>query len=321
MKAFTDKSKVIDTIGDRVGGESRPPLFASSSSRRQHLPAPPRQEMRGTNGSSYFGCARYGIRMIERSRRTMQSPQYAPNDSTRVGADRSVGRGRVLSQSLLVARERRRRELGSNLVIDTIALTSGEGHVVEVGISRRVRKILAGVPASVVIRDHILALSFSRSKRQHWTVGNRPIRYYDLRSLRRNSAEAQIQDRSRQKTGLNTVPGFSRVYPSFPRAIRHSRGRGNPEKNKARRQTSPSLCEGGRERSEQGDARKPPPPPQPQKYPLPQQRVPGSASNHPSPSQGEIKRGLPVRAQGGAGPTTTQTTTPNNPSTHSWAPT
>ena len=61
-------------------------------------------------------------------------------------------------------------------------------------------------------RDQILALSFSRSKRQYWTVGNRPIRNYDLRSLRRNSAEAQIQDRSRQKTGLNTVPGFSRVY-------------------------------------------------------------------------------------------------------------
>ena len=223
MKAFTDKSKVIDTIGDRVGGESRPPLFASSSSRRQHLPTPPRQEMRGSNGSSYFGCARYGIRMIERSRRTMQSPQYAPNDSARVGADRSVGRGRVLSQSLLVARERRRRELGSNLVIDTIALTSGEGHVVEVGISRRVRKILAGVPASVVIRDHILALSFSRSKRQYWTVGNRPIRNYDLRSLHRNSVEAQIQDRSRQKTGLNTVPGFSRVSnPTPPHAITYS---------------------------------------------------------------------------------------------------
>ena len=188
--------------------------------------------MRGTNGSSYFGCARYGIRMIERSRRTMQSPQYAPNDSTRVGEDRSVGRGRVLSQSLLVARERRRRELGSNLVIDTIALTSGEGHVVEVGISRRVRKILAGVPASVVIRDHILALSFSRSKRQHWTVGNRPIRYYDLRSLRRNSVEAQIQDRSRQKTGLNTAPGFSRVYPSFPQAPVIPADAGTQEKTK-----------------------------------------------------------------------------------------
>ena len=193
--------------------------------------------MRGTNGSSYFGCARYGIRMIERSRRTMQSPQYAPNDSTRVGADRSVGRGRVLSQSLLVARERRRRELGSNLVIDTIALTSGEGHVVEVGISRRVRKILAGVPASVVIRDQILTLSFSRSQRQYWTVGNRPIRKNDLRSLHRNSVEAQIQDRSRQKTGLNTAPGFLRVNPSFPRTR-------EPREKQSTPFSSPSLCEG-----------------------------------------------------------------------------
>ena len=217
MKAFTDKSKVIDTIGDRVGGESRPILFASSSSRRQHLPTPPRHEMRGSNGSSYFGCARNDLRSKDRSRRTVQSSQYEPNGSARVGEGRSVVRGRVLSQSLLVARERRRRELGSNLVIDTIALTSGEGHVARFGDVRRVRKILAGVPASVVIRDHILALSFSRSKRQHWTVGNRPIRKNDLRSLHRNSVEAQIQDRSRQKTGLNTAPGFSRVNPSFPR--------------------------------------------------------------------------------------------------------
>ena len=211
----------------------------------------------------------------------LQTPQYKPNGSTRVGEGLSGGRGRVLSQSLLVARERRRRELGSNLVIVTTALTSGEGHVVEVGISRRVRKILAGVPASVSIRDHILAPSFSRSVRQYWTVGNRPIRNNDLRSLHRNSVEAQIQDRSRQKTGLNTAPGFSRVNPSFPRtreprekqstpfsspsrsegdacaarrgctkfttpvipagypvipaSPRHSRGRGNPEKNKAHR--------------------------------------------------------------------------------------
>ena len=154
---------------------------------------------------------------MNRSRRMMQSPQYEPNDSARVGEGRSVHRGRVLSQSLLVARERRRRELGSNLVIVTTTFTSGEGHVVEVGISQRVRKILAGVPASVSFRDLILALSLSREERQHWTVGNRPIRKNDLRSLHRNSVEAQIQDRSRQKTGLNTVPGFSRVYPSFPR--------------------------------------------------------------------------------------------------------
>ena len=212
-----DNSKVIDTIGDHVGGKSRtaqtcPTLFASSSNRRQHLPTPPRQKLRGSNGSSCFGCARNELRMIDRSRRTMQSSQYKPNDSARVGAGRSVLRGRVLSQSLLVARERRRRELGSNLVIGTTGLTAGEGHVVEVGISRRVRKNLAGAPASASIRDQILALSLSRKERQYWTVGYRPIRKFDLRSLRRNSAEAQIQDRSRQKTGLNTVPGFSRVY-------------------------------------------------------------------------------------------------------------
>ena len=153
----------------------------------------------------------------------MHSPQYAPNDSARVGEGRSGHRGRVLSQSLLVARERRRRELGFNLVIDTIGLTTDEGHVVEDGLSQRVRKILAGVPASVSFRDLILALSLSREERQHWTVGNRPIRKNDLRSLHRNSVEAQIQDRSRQKTGLNTVPGFSRVSnPTPPHAITYS---------------------------------------------------------------------------------------------------
>ena len=187
--------------------------------------------MRGSNGSSCFGCARNELRMIDRSRRMLQTPQYKPNGPTRVGAGRSVLRGRVLSQSLLVARERRRRELGSNLVIDTTAFTSGEGHVVEVGISRRVRKNLAGAPASASIRDQILALSSSRSKRQYWTVGNRPIRYYDLRSLRRISAEAQIQDRSRNKTGLITAPGFSRVSTPlrFAKGDASAASRGMPE--------------------------------------------------------------------------------------------
>ena len=159
MKAFTDKSKIIETIDDRIGGNSRPILFASSSSRRQHLPTPPRHKLRGSIGSSCFGCARSEVRRMNRSRRPMQSSQYAPNDSARVGKGRLVQRGRVLSQSLLVARERRRRELGSNLVIVTTSVTAGEGHVVEFGISRRVRKILAGVPASVSFRDLILALS------------------------------------------------------------------------------------------------------------------------------------------------------------------
>ena len=254
MKAYTDKSNIIETIDGHVGGESCPTLFASSSRRRQHLPTPPATTA-GSIGSSYFGCARSDLRIMDRSQRGLHTPLYEPNDSARVGEGRSVDCGRVLSQSLLVARERRRRELGSNLVIVTTSVTAGEGHVVEFGISRRVRKICAGVPASVVIRDQILTLSFSRSQRQYWTVGNRPIRKNDLRSLHRNSVEAQIQDRSRQKTGLNTAPGFSRVYNKPPlrgakgtRAQhagdarnhprhhpRHSRGRGNPEKNKARR--------------------------------------------------------------------------------------
>ena len=127
------------------------------------------------------------------------------------------------------------------------------------GISRRVRKILAGVPASVSIRDHILALSFSRSKRQHWTVGNRPIRYYDLRSLRRNSAEAQIQDRSRQKTGLNTAPGFSRVSNKPP--LRGAKG--------TRAQHA-------------GDARKPPPPSFPRTIPSFPQALPSFPRTIPS---------------------------------------
>ena len=216
MKAYTGKNNIIDTIGDHVGGESRPTLFASGSKRRQHLPTPPRHKLRGSIGSSYFGCARCDLRRNDRSRLSVPLSQYEPNDSARVGEGRSGGRGRVLSQSLLVARERRRRELGSNLVIVTTTFTSGEGHVVEDGISRRVRKILAGVPASVSFRDLILALSLSREERQHWTVGYRPIRKNDLRSLHRNSVEAQIQDRSRQKTGLKTAPGFSRVSNKPP---------------------------------------------------------------------------------------------------------
>ena len=118
-------------------------------------------------------------------------------------------------------------------------------------------RFCAGVPASVVIRDLILALSFSRSQRQYWTVGNRPIRKNDLRSLHRNSVEAQIQDRSRQKTGLNTAPGFSRVYPSFPRT-REPRGKQSTPHQ------PPLRGAKGTRAQHAGDARKPPPPSFPQ---------------------------------------------------------
>ena len=234
----------------------------------------------------------------------------------------------------------------------------------EFGISRRVRKILAGVPASVSFRDLILALSLSREERQHWTVGNRPIRKNDLRSLHRNSVEAQIQDRSRQKTGLNTVPGFSRVSNKPP--LRGAKGTRAQHAGDARKPPPPTIpadhpvipadhpvipADAGTQsktkhtvslpfRFAKGDAsaasrgmpenhqnphnrRSTPshnnhPPTSPQ-YPLRTNNVsplplattvPSPASNHPSPSQGEIKRGSRVRATGGQGARPTQTTTP-----------
>ena len=244
LTASTGKSKIIDTIGGHVGDASRPALFASSSKRGQRPLTPPRPKA-GSNGSSYSGCARNGVRRIDRSRHSVPMSQYEPNDSARVGEGRLVQRGRVLSQSHFVAWERRRRELGSNLVIVTTTLTSGEGHVVDCGDSQRVRKISAGVPASVPFRGQVLALILSRAERLHWTAGSRPIHNYDLRSLRRSATEAQIQDRSRQKTGLNTVPGFSRVYPSFPR----TRG---PREKQSTPFTAPSRSVRGRVRSERG---------------------------------------------------------------------
>ena len=85
--------------------------------------------------------------------------------------------------------------------------------------------------------------------------------------------------------------------------------------------TPPSPREGGRERSEQGDARNspqhpppspfaqpvgavrepplpPPNPPPSQKYPLPQQRVPSPASHSPPPPRGRLRGGPRVRATG-----------------------
>ena len=159
-------------------------------------------------------------------------------------------------------------------------------------------------------RDQILTLSFSRSQRQYWTVGNRPIRKNDLRSLHRNSVEAQIQDRSRQKTGLNTAPGFSRVYPSFPRTR-------EPREKQSTPHQPPLRGAKGTRAQHAGDARKPPPPSFPRTIPsfpqalpsfprtipsFPRTREPRKtkhpATTVPSPAGRERAR---VRAQGGVG--------------------
>ena len=175
----------------------------------------------------------------------MRAPQHKPNDSTRIGTGQSSFRGRVRCQSLFIAGERRRCEPGSNSVIVTNTFNPVEGHVLRLGGVLRTRKIFVGCPAIRPIWDQSPGIRNPRLE----TVGNRLYPLHGQISLCRSAAEAQIQDRSRAKTGPNTAPGFLRVS-----------------------------------------------------NPTPQQRVPSPASNHPSPSQGEIKRGSRVRAQGGAGP-------------------
>ena len=103
-------------------------------------------------------------------------------------------------------------------MIITIALTRDEGYVVGLGGLQRVRKIFVGCPAIRPIWDQSPGRTASRFE----TVGNRLYPLHDQDCLRRFTAEAQIQDRSRAKTGLNTAPAFSRVYnipsPSMERA-------------------------------------------------------------------------------------------------------
>ena len=151
---------------------------------------------------------------------------------------------------------------------------------------------------------------FREVKRQHWTVGNRPIRKNDLRSLHRNSVEAQIQDRSRQKTGLNTAPGFSRVYPSFPRT-REPRGKQSTPHQ------PPLRGAKGTRAQHAGDARKPPPPSFPRTIPSFPQALPSFPRTIPviPADAGTQKNKAPrnnrplsrwrerarVRAQGGVG--------------------
>ena len=175
-----------------------------------------------------------------------QTQQHEPHGSTRVVEGQPDGRGRATRQSLFIARDRLRCEPGSKPVIVTNALTSVEGHVPSRGDKGRRWKIFVGCPAIRPIWDQSPGIRNPRLE----TVGNRLYPLHDQDCLRRFTAEAQIQDRSRAKTGPNTAPGFLRVCSSFPRRreprvqpvgavrepplIRHPRAGGNPEKNKAR---------------------------------------------------------------------------------------
>ena len=230
MTASTDTFKVIETIDDRVGGYNFLPTLIESCSKRKQCPL-----YLVNSESSFLGCAGNDRCIKGWSRGAMQPSHHKPIDSARVGTGQSRRRGRVRCQSHFIAWERRRREPGSNSVIITIALTRDEGYVVGLGGLQRVRKIFVGCPAIRPIWDQSPGIRNPRFE----TVGNRLYPLHGQIRLCRYAAEAQIQDRSRKSTGLNTAPGFLRVSRRLSRKARHSRAGGNPEKNKARRFTAP----------------------------------------------------------------------------------
>ena len=211
MKAFTDKIKINETIVDRVGGYNFLPALFTSGSRRKQCPLYSAHPM-GITESSFLGCAGSDRYSKDWSPSSLRARHHKPNDSARVGTGQSSFRGHVRCQSLFIAGERRRCEPGSNSVIVTNTLTSVEGHVLRLGGVLRTRKIFVGCPAIRPIWDQSPGRTASRFE----TVGNRLYPIHDQDRLRRFTAEAQIQDRSRDKTGPNTAPGFLRVSDNIP---------------------------------------------------------------------------------------------------------
>ena len=207
LKAITDRIKVSETIVDRVGGYNFLPALIASGSTRKQCPlysANPH----GQTESSLLGCARSDRRRTDWSLCVFQTQQHEPHDSTGVGEGQSGRRGQPPSLSLFIAGDRLRCEPGSKPVIVTNALTSVEGHVPSRGDKGRRRKIFVGCPAFLSFWDQSPLRYALRSE----TVGNRLYPIHGQIRLCRYAAEAQIQDRSRSKTGPNTAPGFSRVY-------------------------------------------------------------------------------------------------------------
>ena len=211
LKASTDTFNVTESIGDRARGYNFSPALIASSSRRKQCPL-----YSVNSGSSFLGCAGSECDRKDWSPSSVRARQHKPNDSTRIGAGQSRSRGRVRCLTHFIAWERRRCEPGSNSVIVTASLTRCEGHVLRLGGVRRTRKIFAGCPAIPSLRGQSPVHTSSRSVHRSRSVGNRPVYYYGQPNLCRPAAEAQIQDRSRKKTWLNTAQAFSRVSDNIP---------------------------------------------------------------------------------------------------------
>ena len=236
MKAIADKIKVNESIVDRVGSYYFLPTLIASCSRRRQCPLYSAHPM-GITESSLLGCAGNDRYSKDWSPSFLKARQHKPNDSARVGTGQSSRRGRVRCLTHFIAWERRRCEPGSNSVIVTNALTSVEGHVLRLGGVLRTRKIFVGCPAIRPIWDQSPGIRNPRLE----TVGNRLYPLHGQIRLCRSAAEAQIQDRSRSKTGPNTAPAFLRVSQSFPRRPTSFPRRREPREKQSTPFTIPSF--------------------------------------------------------------------------------
>ena len=195
------------TRHDRDGGTIRPSLVAPGPRRRQRrlLPdsvIPAHAGIQGGEGLPSAGRAGSGF-----PRTDGRVARWGPRNTSHTvqpGPSRAVGYPWTrICRSRFVARERRRRELESKPVIDTVQitnrLTTGEGHVVRHGDVRRVRKVIVDCPASRTLRGQPPAHSSSRYVHRTETVRNRLIRKPTTKPLPKPKAEAQTQEPKNRK--------------------------------------------------------------------------------------------------------------------------
>ena len=163
----------------------------------------------------------------------MPPPHHKPIDSSRVGTGQSSRRGRVRCQSPFIAGERRRCEPGSNSVIVTNTFY-------------RVLRGMLQVLATCNARGRFLSAvrqsaPSGTSRRGFETPG---LRLLVTGSIHYTVKFASAAPRRRRKSKIVHAQEYRVKYrpglliASSRRShaqARHSRGGGNPEKNKARR--------------------------------------------------------------------------------------
>ncbi len=190
-----------------------------------------------------------------KSPRTDRSRLYAPTVNCRKGLQR--GSGGTIRKSLDAASSNPGSQPGSNPVITHGRITSAISRVREVGtharmpnnvaLARQVRPsqelpamvaTMAAEPVgcSLIYHGHTTPRPTNNGggkSQDHSTSPEHPtVRHFNASPVIPARATSFPRTREPRK---NKPRRHSRHHPSFPQEPRHSRGRGNPEKNKARR--------------------------------------------------------------------------------------